>query len=94
MTGVLQAAIDNDGAFFTPEAQWQLFLMTSLVGGGAVAFSARKRIGVKKRYNKSVEGLNDIPNEDYTADVQNATESITDHEELAKTFKQITKNRL
>lgn len=92
VTGVLQAAIDQDGSFFTADAQKQLLLMTSLAGGGASAFSIPNRVATKKSYQNSVQLLNDIPNANYTEAVQNATENITDPEELINTFDKISKD--
>ncbi|MCK5614714.1 hypothetical protein KAR91_73310 [Candidatus Pacearchaeota archaeon] len=90
-TGIMQAAIDNEGAFFTPEAQKQLLVTILLAQGGAASFSVPLRSNTKNNYNKSVELLNDIPNADYTKAVENAARNYTDPEQLINAFNEVSK---
>ena len=86
VTGTLQAMIDNDGSFFTPEAQWQLLLMVTMAGGGAAVSSVPNRAKVKYQYGNAQELLADIPNSNYSESIQDAVNNISDPEELVDAF--------
>lgn len=77
-TGVMQAAIDNDGNFFTMDAQAQIWAMSLMASGSFAALSVPNRISTKMSFNKSLELLNDIPNGDYVKAVEEVTKNYTD----------------
>lgn len=91
VTGIMQAGIDQDGSFFTPEAQAQLWVLSLLASGGFAISSTPRRMAVKYKYNKAEKLLNDIPDENYTNAVRNAVDNYSDPEELIKVFDEISK---
>lgn len=57
--------------------------------GGAFVMTTPQRIKTKKDYKKAGELLADIPNDQYTTDIQNATENITNPQELIAAYVEI-----
>lgn len=90
-TGLMQASIDQDGSFFTPEAQKQLLVLSALASGGFAAASMPQRIALKSKYNRATELLNDIPNAEYAAAVNSISENYTEPEEMFTALNDINK---
>lgn len=91
-TGIMQAAIDNDGNFFTMEAQKQIWAMSLMASGGFAAASVPGRLNTKMKFNKSVDLLNDIPNADYAKAAEDIAKNYTDAEESLNALDAISKD--
>jgi len=77
-TGIMQAAIDQDGNFFTAEAQKQIWAMSLMASGGFAAYSVPGRLRIRSQFNSSMDLLNDIPNADFAKAVEDITKSNND----------------
>jgi len=93
-TGIMQASIDQDGSFFTPEAQAQLWGMSFMASGTFATLSAPSRIATRRNYNKAQDLLNDIPNEEYSKAIEDVAmnyqeplEAIEALDAVSKEFK-------
>ena len=91
-TGIMQAAIDQDGSFFTAEAQKQIWALSLLASGTYAAGSIPGRLKTRSQFNRAQELLNDIPNSDYATAVENITQNYTDYEDSVDALNQINKD--
>ena len=91
-TGLMQAAINQDGSFFTPEAQKQILALTLLASGGFAAGSVPQRIALKRRFNRANQLLDDIPNAEYTEAVRSISENYTEADEVLEALDDLSGN--
>jgi hypothetical protein len=91
-TGVMQAALDQDGNFFTMEAQKQVWALSLMASGTFASMSIPGRIKTRTQYGQAKDLLNDIPNSSYTSAVENVSENYTDPEESIGALDEISKD--
>ena len=89
-TGLMQAAIDQNGAFFTPEAQAQIWALSFMASGSFATLSIPNRIKVRSQYNRATSVLNDIPNAEYVEAVQSISQNYADPEDLISALDDIS----
>lgn len=91
ITGLLQAGINNDGSFFTSEAQSQLWVLSLLASGTTASLSIPSRINLKIKYNQGNKQLSDIGNQDVINAAKFAAENYNDPKGLVNALNHISR---